>query len=94
MNRTELVRQVAGRTGLGGAQAGAAVKGVLAAVEEALARGAKVRLAGFGTFVAKDRPARTGRDPRTGAPVAVPASKTVRFRAGKALREAVNRRAG
>ena len=90
MNRSELVRQVAGRTGLGAAQADAAVKAVLAALAGALAGGEPVRLAGFGTFEAKGRPARKGRNPRTGAPIAVPASKAVRFRAALALRDAVN----
>ena len=89
MTRTELVRSVAERTGLGPADADAAVKAVLAAVAGALGRSETVRLTGFGTFEAKDRPARTGRDPRTGAPVALPASRGVRFRAGKALRDAV-----
>ena len=94
MNRSELVRQVAGETGLGGTQADSAVKAALAALADALARGEAVRLAGFGAFVAQDRPARTGRNPRTGAEIAVPASRSVRFRAGKVLRDAVNRRAG
>ena len=89
MTRAELARSVAARAGLGPAEADAAVKAVLAALTGALARGETVRLAGFGTFEAKDRPARTGRNPRTGAPVAVPASRGVRFRAGKTLRDAV-----
>ena len=65
------------------------VKAVLAALAGALGQGERVRLAGFGTFDTKDRPARSGRNPRTGAPVAVPASRAVRFRAGKTLRDAV-----
>ena len=89
MTRSELVRSVAERAGMSPADADAAVKAVLASVAGALGRGETVRLAGFGTFEAKDRPARTGRNPRTGAPVALPASRAVRFRAGKALRDAV-----
>ena len=90
MNRSELVRRVAGETGLGAAEADAAVKAVLASVAGALARDGTVRIVGFGTFAAKRRPARTGRNPRTGAPIAVPASRAVSFRPGKALRVAVN----
>ncbi len=66
MNRSEPVRQVAGETGLGAAEADAAVKALLAALAEGLARDGTVRLAGFGTFAVKDRPARTGRNPRSG----------------------------
>ena len=89
MTRAELVRQVAARTGMSVAEADAAVKAVVASVAGALGRGETVRLAGFGSFEARDRPARAGRNPRTGAPLAVPASRAVRFRAGKALRDAV-----
>ena len=90
MNRSELARQLAGRTGLGAAESDAAVKAVLSAVAGALARGEPVRLAGFGTFEAKGRPARKGRNPQTGAAIAVPASKAVKFRAAGAFRDAVN----
>lgn len=94
MNRSELAWQVAGRTGLGEAEADTAVRAVLSAVTQALSQGEAVRLAGFGTFGTKDRPARTARNPRTGEPVAVPASRSVSFRAGKALRAAANRGSG
>ena len=90
MTRKELVQAVADRTGTSTSDADAAVKAVLTALTEALARGEVVRLAGFGTFETRDRPARTGRDPRTGRPVDVPAKRAVRFRAGVALRGAVN----
>ncbi len=89
MTRSELGRSVAERTGMSLADADTAVKAVLAAIAGALERAETVRLAGFGTFEVKDRPARTGRDPRTGAPIAVPAARGVRFRAGKALRDAL-----
>ena len=94
MNRSELVRQVAGEARLGGTQADAAVKAVLEALADALARGEAVRMVGFGTFDTKDRPAHTARNPRTGAPIAVPASRSVSFRPGKALKDAVNRPSG
>ena len=94
MNRSELVRQVADETGLSPAAADAAVRAALEAVAGALARGEAVRLSGFGAFAAKDLPARRGRNPATGASVAVPASRSVSFRAGKGLRDAVNRNAG
>ena len=90
MTRTELVRLVAERTGMDPADAGRAVQALTAAVAAALARGERVRLAGFGTFEARQRMPRTGRHPRTGRPVAVPASRTVRFRPGQTLRAAVN----
>ena len=97
MNRSELVRQVAMRTGLDPAAADAAVKAALGAVAGALARGETVRLVGFGAFGAfgvRSRPARTARNPATGASIAVPASRSVSFRAGKGLRDAVNRTVG
>ena len=86
MNRSELVRQVAGETGLDPA-ADAAVKAVLEAVAGALARGEAVQLVGFGAFGVRARTPHTGRNPAPGASIAVPASRSVSFRAGKALRE-------
>lgn len=91
MTRTELARAVAERTGMSLAEADAAVKALLAAVAGALGRDGTVRLTGFGTFQAKRRPARTGRNPRTGAQIALPALRAVRFRPGKALRDALRR---
>ena len=73
------------------AAAGAAVKAMLATLADELAQGEAVWLAGFGTFAAKDRPARTGRNPRTGERFTVPASRRVAFRPRKALRDAANR---
>lgn len=90
MNRSILVRQVAGRTGLALSDADAAVKAALEAVEDALTRGETVRLTGFGTFAPKERAARPGRNPRTGEEIAVPASRRVRFRPGNALLAAMN----
>ena len=90
MTRSELVRLVVERTGMRPPEADAAVKAVLASIAGALARGESVRLVGFGTFAAKARAARTGRNPRTGAEIAVPASRSVSFRAGRGLRDALN----
>ena len=90
MNRLELIRQVAGETGLSPAAADAAVRAALDAVAGALARGEAVRLSGFGAFAAKDRPAHAGRNPATGESIVVPVSRSVSFRAGKGLRDAVN----
>ena len=74
MNRLELVRLVAGETGLSPAAADAAVRA-------ALAQGEAERLSGFGAFAAKHRPARASRNPATGESIAVPASRSVSFRA-------------
>ena len=94
MRRSELVRLVGLQAGLYPAAADAAVKAVFEEVAGALARGEAVQLVGFGSFAAKHCPARTGRNPRTGAPIAVPASRAVSFRAGKGLQDAVNRKTG
>ena len=94
MKRSELARQVALQTGLTPAAADAAVRAALEAVAGALARDEAVQLVGFGAFRVRARTARTGRDPRTGASVAVAASRSVSFRVGKGLRDAVNRKTG
>ena len=88
MNKSEIVGRVALRMGLSKSVAEGAVDTVLAAIGEALAE--DVRIAGFGKFATRNRPARAGRNPRTGESVAIPASKVPPFKAGKALREVVN----
>ena len=75
---------------MGKAQAAGAVEAVFAAIGEALAEGEDVRVAGFGTFVVKNRPARAGHNPRTVESVSIPASTVPSFEAAKALRDAVN----
>ena len=90
MNKSEIGDRLAGRLGLNKAVARDAVDGVFEAIDEALANGEEVRLAGFGTFAARNRAARTGRNPQTGEVLSIPASKTPSFKAGKALRDAVN----
>lgn len=90
MDKGDLVRHVAGETGMSRAAAGAAVDAVLSGIAGSLARGEPVGLPGFGTFAARHRPARSARDPRTGETIAVAASATAAFRPGKALRDALN----
>ena len=92
MNKSQIADRLAGRTGVSKAAAAGAVDAVLEAIGEALANHEEVRLAGFGTFETKHRPARTGRNPGTGEAVSIPASVAPAFRAGKALKEAVNGR--
>lgn len=89
MNKTELVAAVATKADLSKKDAEAAVKAVLDAVTEALADGEKVALVGFGTFEVKERAARTGKNPRTGEAIEIPASKVPSFKAGVALKNAV-----
>ena len=89
MNKSEFVAAVAGKTGLTQADAGRAVDAVLATVTETLARGEDIRFTGFGTFEVVEQGARTGRNPRTGQEIAIPASKAPKFRAGAALKTTV-----
>ena len=90
MTRTDLVHVVAADLDLANARAAEAVDAVLHAIERGLQEGQEVRLAGFGTFAASTRKATTGRHPRTGEAIAVPATRSVRFRPGKPLRDAVS----
>ena len=90
MNKTEMADHLAARTGLGKGAARDAVDGVFAIVGEALADGEDVRLPGFGTFGTTSRPARTGRNPRTGETVLISASTSPTFKAGKTLKDSVN----
>ena len=90
MNRAELERRVADRTGLTRSAAKSAVDAVLAVIAEALASGEDARVSGFGVFGTRARPARTGRNPRTGESVSIAASTAPTFKPGKALKDAVN----
>ena len=90
MNKSDIAGRVAGRTGVGRSAAGVAVDAVFEAIAEALARGEDVRIAGFGAFGTRSRPARTGRNPRTGESLEISASTVPSFKAGKPLRDAVN----
>ena len=90
MNKTELVANVAEKAGLSKKDAEKALSAVIESVEEALVEGDKVQLIGFGTFEGKDRAARTGRNPQTGKEIKIAASRNPVFKAGKALKDAVN----
>ena len=92
MNKSQIAGRLAGRMGVSRSAAAGAVDAVFETIGEALAKHEEVRIAGFGTFGAKHRPARTGRNPRTGEVVSIPASVAPAFRAGKALKDAVNGR--
>lgn len=89
MNKAELVSKVAEKAGITKKDAEKAVNGVFESIEEALSSGEKVQLVGFGTFEVRDRAARTGRNPRTGEEISIPATRVPAFKAGKALKEAV-----
>jgi len=89
MNKTDLIESIAERTGLAKSDCARAVDALLGSVGTALQRGEDVSLAGFGNFVVQARPPRTGRNPRTGEAIAIRASKVVKFRPGKGLRDAI-----
>ncbi|MEG3639721.1 HU family DNA-binding protein [Magnetococcus sp. PR-3] len=90
MNLGELKKIVADKTNMSQADAGRAVAATLEAVSESLGQGATVSLLGFGTFSVGERAAREGRNPQTGEKIQISASRTIRFKAGQALREKVN----
>lgn len=87
MNKAELIDVVALRLDTSKAAAGRAVEAVLGGIEASLATGIEVRLSGFGVFDVKARSARTGRNPQTGKPLAIPAKKSVVFKAWKTLND-------
>ncbi|MCX7382311.1 MAG: HU family DNA-binding protein [Alphaproteobacteria bacterium] len=89
MNKMDLIAAVAARGDMPKAKAGEAVDAVLAAIEGALKAGEEVRLVGFGTFAVTQRKASKGRDPRTGAEIDIAATTSVRFKAGKGLKDAL-----
>lgn len=89
MNKTELVAQIAENSDLNKTQAANALSATIDAVTGALAKGDTVALPGFGTFSVKERAARTGRNPATGAELKIPASRAPGFKAGKTLKDAV-----
>ena len=90
MTKSELSAHVAAQASLTRASADAAVNAVFSAITDALANGETVTLTGFGTFSVRTREARQGRNPRTGESIAIAASNVPAFKAGKALRDAVN----
>ena len=90
MNRTELVAAMAEKTQLSKKDAEAALKAFVDVVSEEMKKGEKVQLVGFGTFEVSERAAREGRNPQTGKTMTIAASKTPKFKAGKALKDLVN----
>ena len=90
MNKSELVASVADAAELTKKDAEKAVNAVFASVQKALVEGEKVQVIGFGTFEVRERAARKGRNPQSGETIEIPASKNPVFKAGKALKDAVN----
>lgn len=90
MNKNDLVAAVAAAAGLTKADAAKAVDAVFDTITGSLKSGGEVRLVGFGTFSVVDRKATTGRNPRTGETINIPASKQPKFKAGKGLKDSVN----
>ena len=91
MNKSELVAALAAKTELSKKDSEAALNALVDVIGETIAKGEKVQLIGFGTFESKARPARTARNPRTGEEVKIAASKAPAFKAGKALKDKVNK---
>ena len=90
MNKVELVEAIAKSANLSKKDAEGALKALIDSVSKELKKGGKVQLIGFGTFEVGKRAARSARNPQTGAMIKVPASKTVKWKAGKALKDLVN----
>jgi DNA-binding protein HU-beta len=90
MNKADFIGAVAGAAELSKADAGRAVDAMIEVIKKALKKGDSVTLVGFGTFQVRKRAARTGRNPRTGQTIKIKASKVPSFKAGKALKDAVN----
>ncbi|NLL71554.1 MAG: HU family DNA-binding protein [Epulopiscium sp.] len=91
MNKSELVAAMAAKSELSKKDAEKALKAFEEVVTEELSSGGRVQLVGFGTFDVTERAAREGRNPQTNEPIQIPASKAPRFKAGKALKDAVNK---
>ena len=90
MNKTELIAAVAEKAEISKKDAEKAVKAFTDVVSEELVNGGKIKLVGFGTFEVSERPAREGRNPRTGETMTIAATKTPKFKVGKALKDMVN----
>ncbi len=89
MNKTDLINEVAAKTGMTKKDVDKIVNAFFSSVEDALKSGDKVQLIGFGTFEVRDRQERKGRNPQTGEEITIAATKVPAFKAGKALKEAV-----
>lgn len=90
MNKTELVAAIAEKAQMTRKDADAALKAFTDVVSDELKKGEKIQLVGFGTFEVSERPAREGRNPRTGETMTIAASKQPKFKPGKALKDAIN----
>lgn len=90
MNKSELIEQIAEKSQLSRAQANVALDATIAAITEALKKGESVTLVGFGSFEVRERGERQGRNPKTGETITISAAKNPAFKAGKALKDAVN----
>lgn len=90
MHKAELVAQIAESAGITKAQAQDSLNAITDSITDALAKGDSVSLIGFGTFDVRQRSERKGKNPQTGAEITIPASKSVGFKPGKALKETVN----
>jgi len=90
VNKTELIDAVAKSADISKAAAGRALDGMIVAIRQSLKKGNMVTLVGFGTFFVGKRAARAGRNPRTGVAIKIKAAKVPKFRAGKALKDALN----
>ena len=90
MNKSDIVSRVAAQSSLSRAAADSVVNAVFTAICDGLAKDEAVAIAGFGTFSIKQRPARSGRNPRTGEPITIAASAVPAFKASNALRDAVS----
>jgi len=91
INKTELVSSIAAKSGLNKKNSEAALNAFIASVQESLKKGEKVTLVGFGTFEVRKRAARKGRNPQTKKEITIPASNAPVFKAGKGLKDAVNK---
>ena len=90
MNKADLIENVASRANISKSSAGDAVDALLECITDTLQNGDSVTLMGFGTFAVSHRSARMGRNPRTGEAIHIQASKSAKFKAGKALKDALN----
>ncbi len=89
MNKSQFVAEIAKKTNQTKSETEACVNATLEVIQESLAKGETIPLIGFGTFSITTRAARTGRNPRTGEPINIPESKSVKFSAGSKLKEAI-----
>lgn len=90
MNKQDLIEAIAKHADISKAAAGRALDAALGSIKQSLKKGGAVTLVGFGTFQVGKRAARTGRNPQTGAAIKIKAAKVIKFKAGKALKDAVN----